>query len=60
MALARMADGAHWISDTLVGDTYGWFIGESIANRYLERDRDDDVSALSNAAVVVRFSWNHD
>lgn len=38
VAAARVADGLHWTSDTLVGSAFGFFAGRMIAERYLERE----------------------
>jgi len=45
VAVARTADEAHWMSDTVVGSAFGFMAGRLIAQRQLarhERDRDDD------------------
>jgi membrane-associated phospholipid phosphatase len=38
VGLARIADEAHWTSDTFVGMSYGFAVGRNIARRFLDRD----------------------
>ena len=51
---ARVIDGAHWPSDTFIGQAYGYAIGKGIADRYAERAADDIVPAQTQ--VGIRFS----
>ena len=37
VALARIVDEAHWLSDTFAGAAYGHAIGKGVAGRHLER-----------------------
>ncbi|MDQ6829812.1 MAG: phosphatase PAP2 family protein [Gemmatimonadota bacterium] len=39
IGLARMADGAHWLSDTALGLTFGYALGANVARRSLDRKR---------------------
>jgi membrane-associated phospholipid phosphatase len=37
VGLARIADEAHWASDTFVGMAYGYAVGRNVAHRFLDR-----------------------
>jgi len=37
IGLGRMADGRHWLSDTMTGALVGFAIGRTVANRQLQR-----------------------
>ena len=37
VGLARMADDAHWASDTFIGMAYGYAVGRNVAHRILDR-----------------------
>lgn len=39
VGLARMVDERHWASDTFLGLAFGYAVGKTVANRYLERER---------------------
>ncbi len=59
IGLARMADGAHWLSDTALGLTFGYAIGTNVARRSLDRKRRLDErqrEAVENAAARVAGS----
>lgn len=51
VALARVADEAHWTSDAVVGIGFGWLIGRMLADRYVERDRAREGDAARDASA---------
>lgn len=53
VSLGRMADDAHWASDTLVGMGFGWVIGRMIAQRYEERDAEREAEREAGAGTSV-------
>jgi membrane-associated phospholipid phosphatase len=40
VGFGRVADRAHWLSDTVLGAAVGYFMGRAIAHRQLERNAD--------------------
>ena len=40
VGFARVADRAHWLSDTVLGAAVGYFMGRAVAHRQLERKAD--------------------
>jgi hypothetical protein len=56
IGLGRMADGAHWASDTMVGAVVGFAIGKAIADRQLQRNAAR--SAPVNPTSTARMSWS--
>lgn len=48
---ARVADSAHWPSDSFVGQSYGWVIGRGVADRSAER------RATHAGSPVVVLTW---
>jgi hypothetical protein len=52
---ARVLDGAHWPSDTLFGQVYGWAIGKGVADRYLQREERHQARASTGVGVMVRI-----
>ncbi|MGH7463235.1 MAG: phosphatase PAP2 family protein, partial [Longimicrobiales bacterium] len=54
---ARVLDGAHWPSDTFFGEVYGWSIGKGIADRYLQRNEDNNARASAGIGVMVRIPF---
>jgi membrane-associated phospholipid phosphatase len=57
IGLGRMADGAHWASDTMVGATLGFAIGKLVADRQLRRATHDDRGA-SVPSRDYRIVWS--
>lgn len=57
IAFARVADGRHWTSDTIVGLAFGHAIGRSIAGRQkaraARRDEDESASAEPDGGFYV-------
>ncbi len=55
VSVSRVVDGAHWASDTLVGDVYGWYIGSSIAGRQLHRNAASTFTPQAGLTLRVTF-----
>lgn len=57
IGIGRMADGRHWLSDTMTGALVGFAIGKGIADRQLGRAaRSEQFSVARVPAPVVRIS----
>jgi membrane-associated phospholipid phosphatase len=54
---ARVMDGAHWPSDTFLGEAYGWSVGRTVANRHLQRLPDESV-ALGGRGIGFRLRFS--
>jgi hypothetical protein len=54
---ARVLDGAHWPSDTVFGEVYGWAIGKGVADRYLQRNAGGNVNPNASIAFMVRIAF---
>jgi membrane-associated phospholipid phosphatase len=53
VALARSADEAHWLSDSVAGMGYGYAIGKGVAGRYLQREREREERSVQPAFYLV-------
>ena len=51
IAIARMADGRHWMSDNILGMVYGYAIGQQVANRQLKRLRKERAGDSSRSTT---------
>ena len=51
----RVADGRHWLSDTVFGALFGYAVGRAISSRMLARERPSTPSSGS-APVMVSFT----
>ena len=60
VGIGRMADGAHWLSDQIIGGILGYAIGNEIARRSLARKTGGPPGALnvSPGAGGVTFQMN--
>ena len=54
IGLGRLADGHHWISDSVVGGVVGFAIGKAIAERQLRRGA---TPAAASSATMHRVPW---
>jgi membrane-associated phospholipid phosphatase len=52
----RVADGRHWLSDTVFGALFGYAVGRAISTRMLERERGASSPSSGSAPVMVSFS----
>ena len=52
----RVLEGAHWPSDTFVGQIYGWSVGRGIAERYLRRMEPDHAEAKAGIGIMIRIA----
>jgi membrane-associated phospholipid phosphatase len=53
---ARVADGAHWTSDTLMGMSFGFAVGKAMAGRLREREDEREAAALQPYVMwSIRF-----
>jgi PAP2 superfamily protein len=56
IGLGRVADGRHWLSDTVVGALFGYSVGRTVSARMLARER--AVVLLSPPPpLTISFSW---
>ena len=56
IGLGRVADGRHWLSDTVVGALFGYATGRTISARMLERER-APASRSTPPPLTIGFSW---
>ena len=54
VAFGRVADDAHWASDTLVGAGFGWVIGRMVAQRYRSREIEGGAGSGATTDAAVR------
>lgn len=52
----RVADGRHWLSDTVFGALFGYAVGRAISSRMLERERGPSTASAASTPVTVSFS----
>jgi membrane-associated phospholipid phosphatase len=66
IGIGRMPDGAHWLSDTVIGGILGYAIGNEVARRQLSRIAPGGSSSGSSAnfdvspgagGVMMRVQW---
>jgi hypothetical protein len=55
VSFARVAEDAHWTSDTVVGIAWGYAVGKAVAARFANRARDREPQ--NNAAPRVYLGW---
>jgi membrane-associated phospholipid phosphatase len=55
IGLGRVADGRHWLSDTVVGALFGYEVGRTVSARMLARER--AAPATRAAPLTLTFSW---
>jgi len=59
IGLGRMADGRHWLSDTMAGALMGFAIGRTIANRQLARAAKLSAPSTTGEKIPVPiFQWS--
>jgi membrane-associated phospholipid phosphatase len=51
----RTFEGAHWSSDTFIGQAYGWSVGQGIAERYLRRNAPDHADLKAGVGIMIRI-----
>jgi len=51
----RVADGRHWLSDTVFGALFGYAVGRTVSARMLARER--NVPSTSGPPLTVSFSF---
>lgn len=56
IGLGRVADGRHWLSDTVVGASFGYVVGRTVSARMLARERAVPLRSPP-APLTVSFSW---
>ena len=56
IGLGRIADGRHWLSDTVVGATFGYVVGRTISERMLKRER-TSTRPSPTPPLTISFSW---
>jgi membrane-associated phospholipid phosphatase len=59
IGLGRVADGRHWLSDTVVGASFGYVVGRTVSGRMFARERTAP-SRLPPPPLTVSFSWTID
>jgi membrane-associated phospholipid phosphatase len=52
-SLARVADDAHWLSDSFAGMAYGYAVGKGVAGRYLQRAREREERSVQPTIYLV-------
>ena len=55
IGLGRVADGRHWLSDTVAGALFGFAVGRTVSARVLARER--AAPAGPAAPLTISFSW---
>ena len=55
VALARITDEAHWLSDTFAGSAYGYAVGKGVARRHLKRA--DERAAEQSVQPRFYLGW---
>lgn len=56
IGLGRVADGRHWLSDTVVGALFGYATGRTVSARMLARERPAELPTAS-PPLTISFSW---
>jgi membrane-associated phospholipid phosphatase len=55
IGLGRVADGRHWLSDTVVGASFGYVVGRTMSARMLARERAP--APRNPLPLTISFSW---
>ena len=56
-SFARVADDAHWLSESFTGMAYGYAVGKGVAGRYLQRERERERSVQPTLYLVWRITF---
>jgi membrane-associated phospholipid phosphatase len=56
IGLGRVADGRHWLSDTVVGALFGYATGRTVSARMLGRERSARLPSPP-PPLTISFSW---
>lgn len=56
IGLGRVADGRHWLSDTVVGALFGYVTGRTVSARMLARERTSTLRTPPSP-LTISFSW---
>ena len=58
IGIGRIADGRHWLSDTVAGAAFGYVVGRTVSARMLKRERSPEVGGASPATVSISFPFD--